>query len=425
MARMTDLYGRPRGDLLDLTGGMLGFLTTGTPETVWNGEEFVLFWTRVDSRKLHMTRVPRDHAGGPLSVQLVTDNVGGARMGVSTLDVAWVGDGYVLALAAGGNAAKAIVMLKVDRDGVPRDDGFRYDEFGHGWVRVATGANKMIVAWLDSTTVARIWFMFVDPATGEMLPPGRTELHASRVFTTNTWLMPVAWTGEMFAIAVDNRYYFGEDQWEYWMWRVLPSGAVLDPEGILLSAAGPRSKLCDLVWAGNELWSLHLMKTGAMQRGIIACACVDADGDGRNACHDDCDDGDPTVARTKPEICIGGKDDDCDGLTDCADSDCPIRPGPGEVTGVRHSGGALVWDARAGALRYAVARGLLSDLVRRGDMVAAECPAPETTATTWPDDGRKPPPGDALWYLVRAEGTPCSLGGWGAEPLRASVGACD
>jgi len=53
--------------------------------------------------------------------------------------------------------------------------------------------------------------------------------------------------------------------------------------------------------------------------------CEDADGDGYldEACGgEDCDDADPAVHPDAEEVCTGGVDDDCDGLTDGDDPDC-------------------------------------------------------------------------------------------------------
>lgn len=61
---------------------------------------------------------------------------------------------------------------------------------------------------------------------------------------------------------------------------------------------------------------------------LVDCAdpdCTpDADGDTYIAapCGTDCDDSDAAVNPAATEVCSNGKDDECDGLTDCADPDC-------------------------------------------------------------------------------------------------------
>ncbi len=62
--------------------------------------------------------------------------------------------------------------------------------------------------------------------------------------------------------------------------------------------------------------------------------CEDKDGDGYSVkkhpwcgCGEiDCDDNDPEVNPGADEICDNGKDDDCDGMKDCEDSDCDEDP---------------------------------------------------------------------------------------------------
>jgi hypothetical protein len=61
------------------------------------------------------------------------------------------------------------------------------------------------------------------------------------------------------------------------------------------------------------------------------CICIDDDGDGYgnpgdascpNGSQQDCDDNDDTIYPGATEACNDGKDNDCDGDTDCSDVDC-------------------------------------------------------------------------------------------------------
>jgi len=60
-----------------------------------------------------------------------------------------------------------------------------------------------------------------------------------------------------------------------------------------------------------------------------SCICPDGDGDGFNLAScggTDCDDTDATVSPGATEVCNDGKDNTCNGLTDCADPSCATAP---------------------------------------------------------------------------------------------------
>ncbi|MFN7967148.1 MAG: putative metal-binding motif-containing protein [Acidobacteriota bacterium] len=428
--RQLDLFGRPLGPVVELTG------QTGTNSSafycvpVWNGESFGVFWAQSNSpNSLWLTTVPR----WPLALEptrvLVSNNLLGDRRSVGQNDVEWTGDSYLLAATAGKGTQPSMMTLRVDRNGIPFNSGYETPDHGDGGVALAPVGTRALMIWTERQLFSSlIWYQFVDTATGEPLSPGPRRLFASVPFNSEAELHApiVTWTGEMFVVEVTAQYRYLANEIDHWLWRIRDDGTVLDPQGILMSGQGPRDEVTDLIWDGKELLYFFTMKSPRdLRRARVACSCGDLDHDGRNSCVDDCDDSNAQVAVTRPEICTGGLDDDCDGLVDCRDPNCSVGPGPAEVANVRWSGNSLTWNTPATATRYAVARGLMSDLVRRQDMIHADCPAYENVGTTWFDDGRKPPVGDALWYQVRAEAGPCRYGTWGVEPLRATIEACN
>jgi hypothetical protein len=54
--------------------------------------------------------------------------------------------------------------------------------------------------------------------------------------------------------------------------------------------------------------------------------CTDADGDGYCPSQGDCNDANPNVRPNAPEVCSGGVDENCNGLTDCNDPGCNSSP---------------------------------------------------------------------------------------------------
>ena len=84
---------------------------------------------------------------------------------------------------------------------------------------------------------------------------------------------------------------------------------------------------------GLYVWSLVVESGGRRSDPdyvtVTARACADADGDGFTdaACGgEDCDDGNPAINPDATEVCTGGVDEDCDGLTDCVDPICTASP---------------------------------------------------------------------------------------------------
>jgi hypothetical protein len=124
-------------------------------------------------------------------------------------------------------------------------------------------------------------------------------------------------------------------------------------------------------------------------------------------------------------------DDDGDGVADagdCAPRDAAASSPPLEVQGVRLGGGpsvAIDWTLQESGTRFDVAAGAAAALLEDGGFPRAECRAEGHGPPPWTDEQPGPAPGDARYYLLRAENA-CGTGSWGAATNGAprSVSAC-
>jgi hypothetical protein len=155
---------------------------------------------------------------------------------------------------------------------------------------------------------------------------------------------------------------------------------------------------------------------------------IDDDGDGFSECDGDCNDQIPSVFPGAPDAC-DGTDSDCDGTLeidsdgdatcaheDCDDGDPGVARSPIDVEGVRLERPTRVsfvsQDAAAGAsTSYDVATGALADLSTPQGFQLASC------AGTFDDSPAEisapdPAPGTGHYFLVRARNS-CGTGGWG------------
>ena len=98
--------------------------------------------------------------------------------------------------------------------------------------------------------------------------------------------------------------------------------------------------ICD---TGNDKICKNGCTSGSCNSACIPSLCdrtnqgTDSDGDGYD---DECETCDTTFCRQSPtaEICDNSCDDDCDGLTDCADPDCAGQTGPNDKICCQSSG---------------------------------------------------------------------------------------
>lgn len=191
------------------------------------------------------------------------------------------------------------------------------------------------------------------------------------------------------------------------------------------------------VWTGSEMiiWGGYLnLDTGA--RYALGHSSDD-DGDGLDECAGDCNDAIPSVYPGAAEIC-DGLDSDCDGAVpadeadadgdgsrpcagDCADDDptvLGIAPPVEltEATDLTVSGNLrLEWIDTAttgSAIVYDVYSGLISGVAPGGDLSGGACRAEDLTTRSYEDAGPDPPPGDAMYFIVRGQ-TLCGDGTYG------------
>ena len=358
---------------------------------------------------------------------LVTDNIDGHYSAIQEVKAVWTGDHFLVAVTT-DTVAPDLHVLNVTRDGLLTSNvsiSTRADDN----IDVTLGADRFVVAFSQGAAgQLRAYAAYFGLDGSYLDPPGTVFLYGfTSSYAGQSSDIRASWSGEMFGVTMASYDWLGGYPVNSWrFWRLLPSGTNLDPGGILLSRDTSLDTIYKLIWAGGDWWLFATRNPKKFVRERIVCFCGDADGDGFNQCSQfDCDDSDPSTHPGATEVCRGLKDEDCDGLVDCDDPDCPGGPGPADVTDLKWSGKtSLVWSAVTGAQRYDLARGLISDVRRRKDLLLGDCSGQELVQNTWSDDGRNPPPGDALWYLVRTEGTPCALGSWGEATMPRQVSAC-
>ena len=430
VARLLDSTGRPLGAVVDLSAsspvGSAPWLYHGA---AWDGSRFAIFWAPASPRRyLLASLLERDGSPAAPLTRIVTDRINAAASEIQEVDAVWAGSKYVLALWHDGTAPDAnLRLLGVDAEGVLLSNQ-AVPAFTRN-ITLVIGTDRVAIATSASaipTTKVRIAFSDLD---GNYLSdPGVIQL----MQVTSDWQagnLRASWSGEQFGI---NQETFeslagGGFLYRQHFMRVLPTGVNLDPGGRLLSQGGDHDRMWFLQWTGDD-WALVEQRNGTETRPYlerIVCSCSDLDGDTYDACAEsDCNDRSAAAHPGAGEVCHGLVDEDCDGFLDCEDPDCTGGAGPADLTDLRWDGTILRWTAPAGAQRFDLARGRLSDVARRGDLLQSECAGVELVTPQWADDGRVPPPGEGLWYLVRAEGPACAFGGWGAGTPARDVKAC-
>lgn len=428
LTRLLDPLGRPLGPIVNVRATYppaYGSAIAEDPAAAWNGEEYGVFW--IYGNELLMTALDRDGGVKEPGTRVVTTDVDGEAHGLTVVQAVWDGANYVVVVNV---KVTGLHSLIVDRQGRIVAGPHSLESGVAQNLVVTVAGDRTAVAWAEQRLPAGSdRYLAYLGSTGEKLFPGTIPLLSSNVQTAAD--LSIDWSGELVSVVVATRYWVqskNEYESEWWMWRVQPDGVVLDTQGRLLSGDDRLDDNANVHWTGEEYAIVGTVETPRrLALARVVCSCQDEDQDGQDACVElDCDDHNPFAYPGATEQCRGLEDEDCDGSYDCDDADCPGASGPADVTDLAWGDAVLEWSAVPGAERYDLARGLVGDLQRRADFLVAECAGFELLGASWSDDGRRPPAGDALWYLVRPEGTPCALGSWAAEPaVVREVRACD
>ncbi len=427
--RVLDANARPVAPDVDFSAPVGSPPRYDNASTLWDGERFVAFWfARSEPARMYMSIVDADGVPAEPATRLVTDDADGRGYTIQRSEALWTGEKYLVVMQSDippGVEAGRIVVRQVSYDGTPGGTTILPIRARLEDAVITNDRVVLLLTWRNGLTDDDAWLAFLD-FNGNLVDPGIPWIGSFS--GDGIERSRLAWTGEMFGVAVTDIVSGPTYFYKWWFVRVSSDGVALD-EPILIIDNETVGKVTDLLWNGRDFWLLGTRNFGngwQTYLHTITCSCFDDDGDTFDACFgEDCDDTDPTAYPGGTELCRGDRDEDCDGLIDCDDYiDCPAGIGPAGIDDLIWNEAGLAWSAPASAQSYDLARGLWSDVQRRGDYLMAECIGPELDQPQWTDDGRRPVPGDMLWYLIRTESNPCSRSDWGPTNRDRTIEIC-
>lgn len=423
-----------------------------TPEVVWNGERFALFWEDdrdyppTEGSEVYVQMISAD--GTPLTAprqisEMNTKRWPGLGMQARPIGV-WTGRTFLVAWTDyrddPGGGYMEIYSRVLDEDGKPLAPPWRVTD------EEAT-AESAHLAW-NGTTAGMAFILGTDLYFLELGPDGRPVAPRVGLDPLESRVPRIVWAGDRYVVAYRGRcggdcstamiidrdgviiagpipltgrssdrvriVWAGEEVGVAWYDYTLPAGAdwltrvgldgsILSEETIVQPEDGTLSNSLGLAWTGREYDVVYSWQDSADTNeeylAKLTC-CRDMDSDGVSLCSD-CDDADPARTPGAAELC-DGIDNDCDSSIDNG------APAPGEVTGLIFlaDGETLEWDEEPGAESYDLIRGdltvLLSSSGNFADAVEV-CLAAAQPAASFDDP--ETPAADVGWfYMVRARG---------------------
>ena len=444
-----DPQGNALSAKLKVTDGTADALT---PEVVWNGERFALFWEDerdyppTEGSEVYVQMISAE--GIPLTAprqisEMNTNRSPGLGMQARPNGV-WTGRTFLVVWTDyrddPGGGYMEIYSRVLDEDGKPLAPPWRVTD------EEAT-AESAHLAW-NGTTAGMAFILGRDLYFLELGPDGRPVAPRVGLDPLESRVPRIVWAGDRYVVAYRGRcggdcatamiidldgaiiagpipltsrsservriVWAGEEVGVAWREYLLPAGAfrltrvgldgsILSEETVVQPQDGTLENSHGLAWTGREYAVVYSWQDSAGTNeeylALMTC-CRDMDSDGVSLCSD-CDDADPARTPGAAELC-DGIDNDCDSSIDNG------APAPGEVSGLVFAadGQTLEWDAEPGAESYDLIRGDLTVLLSSsGDYAQAveACLASAQTAASF-SDPETPAAGVGWFYLVRARG---------------------